>query len=95
MSSDVHIIRCLSKVIQEVIGKDVMLIDSGVASAEVVRDELDRIGLHTNKYSPGNHEFYVSDIPVKFKEIAELFLGNPVDNIHKVDIEHITAEPIK
>ena len=81
----------LSKVIQEVIGSNVTLIDSGVASAELVRNELDRTGLHTNKFSNGNHEFHVSDIPVKFKEIAELFLGNPVDNIHKVDIEHLTS----
>ncbi len=35
------------------------------------------------------HEFYVSDIPGKFKEIAELFLGNPIANTAKVDLEEL------
>ena len=81
----------LTDVIQEVIGKNVKLIDSGIASAEVVSQELDRIGLHTNKYSQGNQEFYVSDIPVKFKEVAELFLGKEVSHIEKVDLELLTS----
>jgi glutamate racemase len=81
----------LTEVIQEVIGKNVKLIDSGIASAEVVNKELDRIDLHTNKYSNGNQDFFVSDIPVKFKEVAELFLGKEVNQIQKVDLELLTA----
>lgn len=77
----------LADVIQEVIGKEVKLIDSGVASAEVIKSELDRTDLHTNKSPQGNQSFYVSDIPVTFKKVAELFLGRPVDNVHKVDLE--------
>ena len=81
----------LADVIQEIIGENVKLIDSGIASAEVVNQELDRIDLHTNKYSQGNQDFYVSDIPVKFKEVAELFLGKEVSQIQKVDLELLTA----
>ncbi len=77
----------LADVIQKVIGEEVALIDSGVASAEVVCSELDRTDLHTNKFSMGNLSFYVSDIPVTFKQVAGLFLGTPVENIHKVDLE--------
>jgi glutamate racemase len=77
----------LSEAIQKVIGEEVILIDSGVASASIIKEELDRTNLHTNKHSNGNHEFYVSDIPVKFKEVAELFLGKPVHEVHKVDLE--------
>ncbi len=77
----------LADVIQEVIGENVKLIDSGIASAEVVRNELARIGLQTNKFSMGLQSFYVSDIPIKFKEVAELFLGKPVKEILKVDLE--------
>jgi len=77
----------LADVIQKVIGKNVKLIDSGIASAERVKNELSRFNLHTNKFSIGNLDFYVSDIPVKFKEIAELFLGREVQNIQKVDLE--------
>ena len=81
----------LSEVIQEVVGKEVKLIDSGVASAESVRQELDRIGLHTNSYSVGHQDFYVSDIQVKFKEIAELFLGKTIKEVQKVELEQLTT----
>ncbi len=81
----------LAKVIQEVIGENVKLIDSGIASAEVVNKELDRLDLHSNKYSQGDQDFFVSDIPVKFKEVAELFLGREVNQIQKVDLELLTS----
>ena len=81
----------LSGIIQKAIGENVILIDSGVASASIIKDELDRTSLNTSKNSIGNHEFYVSDIPVKFKEVAELFLGKPVPKVHKVDLEVLTT----
>jgi len=79
----------LSKVIQEVIGENVTLVDSGIVAAEMIREELYRTDLHTNSYSVGNQELYVSDIPTKFKEVAELFLGNTVKDVHKVEVEHL------
>lgn len=77
----------LAEVIQKVIGDNVKLIDSGIASAEVVKQEIDRIGLKTNSFGIGYQDFFVSDIPTKFTEVAEIFLGNPVKNIRKVDLE--------
>ena len=79
----------LAEVIQEVIGKNVKLIDSGIAAAELVRTEIERIGLLNNSNSLGNREFYVTDIPKKFKEIAELFLSSPVKEVRKVELEDI------
>lgn len=79
----------LSKVIQDIIGENVTLVDSGIVAAEMIRGELDRTDLHTNSYSVGNQELYVSDIPTKFREVAELFLGNPVKDVHKVEVEHL------
>ncbi|MFZ0455731.1 MAG: glutamate racemase [Ignavibacteriaceae bacterium] len=81
----------LSEVIQNVIGDNVKLIDSGVASATIIKEELSRTDLYTNRNTPGNYDFYVSDIPVKFKEVAELFLGRPVTEVHKVDLEILTV----
>lgn len=81
----------LSEVIQKTIGDNVKLIDSGIASAEVVRQEIERIGLQTNRYGVGYQDFFVSDIPTKFTEVAELFLGKPVANVQKVDLELITV----
>jgi len=79
----------LSKIIQEVIGAEVKLIDSGVASAEVVRREINRIGLETNSHALGCQDFYVSDIPTTFKKVAELFLGQSILNVKKIDLEEL------
>jgi glutamate racemase len=80
----------LSDVIQEVIGQGVALIDSGVASAEAVDKELKRAGLSANRNKPGIQEFYVSDIPIKFKEVAELFFGRKIEEIKKIELEELT-----
>jgi len=77
----------LFNVIQKVIGENVKLVDSGIASAESVKKELDRFDLNTNKHSHGNRQFYVSDIPLKFKELAELFLGENISEVTKVDLD--------
>ena len=82
----------LTNTIQHVIGQNVSLIDSGVASAELIKAELQKLNLLTNSTEPGWQEFYVSDIQVKFKEIAELFLGKEIDHVHKVDLEELLQE---
>lgn len=82
----------LSEVIQQVVGKNVELIDSGVASSEVIKTELEKLNLLSDLNNPGVQEFYVSDIPTKFKEVAELFLGREIDHVHKVDLEVLISE---
>ncbi len=79
----------LAEVIQKVIGENVQLVDSGIVAAEMIKNELDRTNLHTNSYAVGNQELYVSDIPTKFREVAELFLGKPVKDVTKVEVEHL------
>jgi len=81
----------LAKVIQEVIGEKVKLIDSGIAAAKVVIKELDRANLHTNSNSLGLQDYYVSDIPQKFKEISQIFMGRNLEHIKKVDLETLTS----
>jgi glutamate racemase len=75
----------LSEIIQDIIGKDVKLIDSGTAAAATVEKLLKTKGLLADKKFSGQHEYYVSDLPVKFKEIAERFLGRSVENVEKID----------
>jgi glutamate racemase len=81
----------LAKIIQEVLGDNVTLIDSGIAAAKVVGEELDRMNLHSNSNSPGTQDYYVSDIPQKFKEISQIFMGKNLEYIKKVDLESLTA----
>jgi glutamate racemase len=82
----------LTEVIQKVVGKNVSLIDSGVASSEVIKTELEKLGLLSDAKSMGTQEYYVSDIPAKFKEVAELFLGREIEHVHKVDLEVLISE---
>ena len=39
----------------------------------------------------GQHQYYVSDVPSKFKEVAELFLGNEIEEIKKLDHETLLS----
>jgi len=79
----------LADVIQEVIGSNVSLIDSGVAAAEVVKNEIHKLQLETNHKDHPNLDLFVSDIPTKFQEVAELFLGKKVNKVMKVDPEEL------
>lgn len=82
----------LRKVIQKIVGKNVKLIDSGSPSAHIVEEYLNGRGLRNISNQLGEREFYVSDVPTKFKEIAERFLGKKVSNIHKVELDELTNE---
>ena len=77
----------LFDVIQEVIGSNVKLIDSGIATAEVVKNEIHKLTLETNHKDHPNLDLFVSDIPTKFQEVAELFLGKAVKDAVKVNLE--------
>ncbi len=82
----------LKNVIQKAVGKNVKLIDSGTPAARLVEDYLNGRGLRNQSVHHGIAEFYVSDVPTKFKEIAENFLGRKLTHIHKVELEELTNE---
>lgn len=79
----------LTDIIQEVMGDGVNLIDSGTAASYVVRDYLTDNNLLADDDHKHTHDFYISDVPRKFKDIAERFMGRPIDNVHKVDLEEL------
>jgi glutamate racemase len=72
----------LRKVIQETVGADVMLIDSGVAAAEETAQLLKDKGLANPEKISGERKlcddldhFYVTDAAERFARVAERFLG--------------------
>jgi glutamate racemase len=81
----------LYNVIREFMGDKVTLIDSGVAAARLVKKEINNTGLDNESDKAGVSEFYVSDIPTTFKKIAELFLGRPIPDIKKVNLETLSV----
>ena len=79
----------LSKVIQEVMGDDVKLIDSGTAASTIVENYLHGRGLRNESNQIGKHKFFVSDLPTKFKNIADTFLGRHVEHLTKIDLDDL------
>ena len=75
----------LKGVIGEVMGPDVALVDSAEALAAAADDELTRRGLRREN-GDGRLEYYLSDIPWKFREVGARFLGRPIDEVHTVNV---------
>lgn len=82
----------LHDVIQKVVGNNVKLIDSGTPAARLVEDYLNGRQLRNQSVHHGQSEFYVSDVPVKFREVAERFLGKKITHLHKVELDELTNE---
>lgn len=82
----------LKSAIQTVMGEDVKLVDSGEETARVVQQVLQENQiLNPEVGDPGKHMFYVSDFPQKFEETASRFLGRPLENLFKVELEVLEA----
>lgn len=80
----------ISGVIADILGEDITLINPGVetarqASALLVRDEISNDNGHT-----GHTEFYVSDNPEPFTEIASMYLQAEVSaDVNFVDVDSL------
>ena len=74
----------LRDVIDRVLHRSVTLIDSGEATAAAARAMLDEHGLlNTNPMKP-QLKFFVSDIPAKFTEVGERFLGERLGRVQRI-----------
>jgi glutamate racemase len=62
----------------------VMLIDSGAATAGEVERVLDENNLRNPSGQRPNLQFHVSDIPARFAEVGERFLGQKMGKVHRV-----------
>ena len=79
----------LADTIQKVVGKKVTLIDSGTSASVEVEKLLVEMDLKNGSGKKGNSEFYVSDVPRKFQEVAERFLGRKISHIERIDLEEL------
>lgn len=76
----------LRDVIQETVGSSVTLVDSGEAASEEVGRILVERDLVNDSTDKPNHVFYVSDVPQRFKELGEIFLGQTLPRVGKVHL---------
>ena len=73
--------------LQEFLGTDVELIDSGDAVARQNRSMLADLGLLSPAKRPGTVQCYVSDFPQRFSAIGARFLGEPLPQVTRASVE--------
>jgi glutamate racemase len=95
---DVLVLGCthyplLKPVLRRVMGEGVELIDSARETASEVSALIRRNGTLADDAMSGKrrHEFFVTDAPEKFREVGQLFLGEPIEHIEKVSLEVYTC----
>ena len=62
----------------------VTLIDSGESAAAEVERMLDAHALRNPSTQRANLQFHVSDVPARFTEVGERFLGRRMGKVHRV-----------
>jgi glutamate racemase len=73
--------------IQETVGKNVALIDSGKAVAEELKDYLLTRSMLSSQKGKGKKDFFVTDLTDRFTKVAEMFLGERIKGkIKKVSL---------
>ncbi len=74
----------LKKVIAEVIGEGVRLIDSAVETSHEIKTILEILRLRREQKDKPSREFFVTDSPERFLKVGENFLGQKIENIEKI-----------
>jgi glutamate racemase len=74
----------LKDVIAKVVPHTVRLIDSGEATGATVRSLLQSSGMLNPSTLAPNLQFFVSDIPFKFAEVGERFLGARLGRVQRI-----------
>jgi glutamate racemase len=67
------------------VGESVTLVDSGEATAAEVERLLDASGMRNPSTHGARLEFFVSDIPAKFAEVGERFLGRTMGTVRRAE----------
>ncbi|WP_232379394.1 glutamate racemase [Polyangium fumosum] len=67
-------------------GKPIPIVDSASATADDVSAFLAERGQHTSRTSRGKLELFVTDLPKSFSTVAERFLGEPLGDVHQIDL---------
>lgn len=77
----------LKRTIGEVVGEKIKLVNPAKETAVDLKEILEKQGLMNETESKASYEYYVSDIPEKFANIAGEFLKKEIENIKNVEIQ--------
>jgi len=76
----------LKRVIAEVMGEGVTLIDSAIETSLEIKAILSTLGVNSEKKSPRTKEFFVTDSTERFLKVGENFLGQKIEHIKKIEV---------
>lgn len=76
----------LRRVLQDLVGPDVALVDSAESVADVVRRELEDADLLTDGTEPPSHHLCVTDVEARFERIAAQLLPNRMATLELVEV---------
>lgn len=93
---DVVVLGCthypiLKTTIGRVFGPGVKLIDSAEETAREISQRLRQLGLSAGEEGAPRHRFLVSDVPHRFREQAERFLGAPLPDVAVVGVDDLAG----
>lgn len=77
----------MSKIIAKIAGPQVEIIDPAFTTCAELSNILSQKGILNHNKPAGNYKFYVTDIPVKFQAIGEMFLNHPIEHLEVVSVE--------
>lgn len=77
----------LEKTIASIVGDGITLINAGRETARYAKAFLEENNMLSNERKDDQYRFYVSDSVDNFSGMADLFLGEHIDNIEKTDID--------
>ncbi len=80
----------LSRAIAAVVGEDVRLVDPGEATAREVERILHQTGLLNTSEHPADRTWVLSDLPHRFIEVGESFLGSTIGSVEKISVESLS-----
>ena len=74
--------------LKEVIFKNtqhIVLIDSASSVANDTYKKLEKYSLLNRQERPGELNCYVTDLPMRFKELGNIFLGENIEHLHLIN----------
>lgn len=81
--------------IRAAVGPGVTLIDSGEAAAAEVERLLDEHAMRNPSTQRPHLQFFVSDIPAKFAQVGERFLGQSMGRVRRVAVDGPGVAPLR
>ena len=87
---DVLLLGCthyplMKQAVAQFMGDDVALVDSGSCCAREMERLLHANSMKNNQSEPSAHTYFVTDMPDKFKQLGEQFLGRTICNVQSID----------